>query len=252
MPGYGPIAIAGSDTAAPLNLDKRLHVLLPFLAPGKTRLLDCGCGAGDYVLALADRYGIDAFGVEYSSDKVRQAHRHETLKDRVHEGNLEAVPFPDTDFDVALLNEVLEHVPDEQKALTEIRRVLRPGGLLVVFSPNRWFPFETHGVVLKSSGRMLPPYVPLIPYIPLSVGRRLFHYWARNYWHSELRDLLTSAGFRIESTGYLWQTFENMSGSQPAVIRLARPVLRCVAGVLERTPILKEFGVSQLIVARRG
>ena len=249
--GYEPITIAGGDTAAPLNLEKRLQVLLPFVGPGATRFLDCGCGAGDYVLALASRYGVDAFGLEYSAEKVRQAHQNGTLKDRVQEGNLEAIPFPDDAFDLALLNEVLEHVPDEPKVLAEIRRVLRPGGRLVVFSPNRWFPFETHGVVSKSSGRMLPPSVPLIPYIPLFVGRRFFRYWARNYWHRELRQLLVRAGFRIESTGYVWQTFENISGSQPGWMGTAKPLLRRLALALERTPVLKRFGVSQVLVVRK-
>jgi SAM-dependent methyltransferase len=250
MPGYESIGIGGGDTAAPLNLEKRLQVLLPFVERGQTRFLDCGCGAGDYVLALAGRYGVEAFGLEHSPGKVRQAHRHDALKDRVQEGNLEAMPFSDGAFDVALLNEVLEHVPDEQKALAEIRRVLRPDGRLVVFAPNRWFPFETHGVVLKS-GRMLPPSVPLIPYIPLVVGRRFFRYWARNYWHGELRHILAGAGFRIESAGYVWQTFENISGSQPGWMGTVRPLLRRVALALERTPLLRRFGVSQVLVVRK-
>ncbi len=251
MAGYGSITIAGGDTATPLNLEKRLQVLLPYLTPNKTRFIDCGCGAGDYVLALASRHGIDAIGIEYSTDKVRQAHRRHELRDRVLEGNLEAIPFPDGDFDAALLNEVLEHLPDERKALTEITRVLRRGGHLIVFSPNRWFPFETHGVTTKRSGVRLPPYVPLIPYIPLSLGRRFLHYWARNYWHQELRDLVISSGFRIEAKLYIWQTFENISGSQPGWMSRAKPLLRRLAGALERTPLLKNFGVSQVIVARR-
>jgi SAM-dependent methyltransferase len=252
MPGYGRIDIAGIDTSAPLNVEKRLRILKPFLAAARLRVLDGGCGAGEYVLAMATRHGVDAFGLEHSADKVRQALSHPSLKDRVRQGDLEAMPFPDADFDVALLNEVLEHVPDERKVLTEVRRVLRPDGLLVVFSPNRWFPFESHGVVSKTSGRMLPPYVPLIPYLPLSVGRRFFRYWARNYWHRELRNLLVAAGFRIESTGYVWQTFENISGTQPAAMRLAAPILRGVAGALERTPFLRKFGVSQVVVARKA
>jgi ubiquinone/menaquinone biosynthesis C-methylase UbiE len=252
MSGYESIGIGGGDTAAPLNLEKRVQVLLPFVEPGRTRFLDCGCGAGDYVLSLVSRHGVDAFGLEYSAEKVRQAHRHAALKDRVQEGNLDAIPFPDEAFDLALLNEVLEHVPDQQRALAEIRRVLRSSGRLVVFAPNRWFPFETHGVVLKSSGRMLPPSVPLIPYIPVFIGRRFFRYWARNYWHRELRQLLVRAGFRIESTSYVWQTFENISGSQPGWMGAVKPLLRRFALALERTPFLRRFGVSQVLIATRS
>ena len=251
MDGYGSITIAGGDTATPLNLEKRIRVLLPYITPNKTRFIDCGCGAGDYVLTLASRYGLDAIGIEYSGEKVRQAHHQQVLQARVFQGNLEAIPFPNEDFDAALLNEVLEHLPDERKALAEIRRILRRDGHLIVFSPNRWFPFETHGVTMKRSGVRLPPYVPLIPYIPLSLGRRFLDYWARNYWHRELRDLVISSGFQIEATLYIWQTFENISGSQPGWMSRAKPVLRRLAGALERAPLLRNFGVSQVIVARR-
>lgn len=251
MHSYGSIAIAGRDTATPLNLEKRLQAVVSFLGPGHARLLDCGCGAGEYVLALTERFQIDAFGVEYSPDKVQQAHCSDALRNRVREANLESIPFSSEHFDAVLLNEVLEHVPDEAKVLAEIHRVLRDGGRVIVFSPNRWFPFETHGVILKSSGRILPPYVPLIPYIPLSLGRRVLKYWARNYWHGELRNLLVGAGFQIEAKRYMWQTFENISGTQPAWMARTSPLLRRLAGALERTPVLKGFGVSQVLVARK-
>ena len=246
--GYGPIAIAGGDTGAPLNLQKRSRLVAPFLEPHMTRLLDCGCGAGDYLLTFSAHH-IEAIGVEYSFEKVRAAHRKAR---RVCQGDLQAIPFADETFDVALLNEVLEHVPNEARTLTEIHRVLSPGGRLIVFAPNRWYPFETHGVLLKSSGRKLPPHVPLIPYVPLFVGRRVFQYWARNYWHGELRALVMGAGFEIESRHFIWQTFENISGSQPRWIRRTRSVLRRLAGALERVPFLRAFGVSQVLVARKG
>jgi ubiquinone/menaquinone biosynthesis C-methylase UbiE len=232
---------------APLNLQKRSRLLAPFLVRHKTRLLDCGCGSGDYLLALSG-HQIHAIGVEYSFEKARTAGRNRA---RVCQGDLQAIPFADGIFDVALLNEVLEHVPDEAKVLTEVRRVLCRGGRLVVFSPNRWYPFETHGVFLKSSAKKLPPYVPFVPYVPLIIGRRVFRYWARNYWHGELRALLVAAGFEIESRQYVWQTFENISGSQPRLVGATRPVLRRLAGALERVPFLRAFGVSQVLIARR-
>ncbi|HEX5475773.1 MAG TPA: class I SAM-dependent methyltransferase [Vicinamibacterales bacterium] len=251
MSGYDSIAIAGRDTATPLNIEKRLRIVTSVLAGPRPRVVDCGCGSGDYVLALIERHGVDAIGLEYSADKVRQAHAQDVLRSRVLEGNLEAMPLLAGDFDAALLNEVLEHVPNEAAVLSEIRRVLRPGGRLIVFSPNRWFPFETHGVFVRSSGRRVPPYVPMIPYIPVALGRRFFRYWARNYGHRRLRGLIAGAGFQIESTRFVWQTFENISGTQPAWMRRARLPLRWLADTLERTPGLRAFGVSQVIVARK-
>lgn len=65
------------------------------------------------------------------------------------------------------------------------------GGALIVFSPNRLFPFETHGVALRGSGRKVPPAVPFIPWVPLRLGRLCFDYWARNYWPWEFASLPT-------------------------------------------------------------
>ena len=66
---YSNIAPAGGDTATPLNLEKRLRVIQRYAPVAGKRVLDCGCGAGDYVLALMRRGG-DAWGVEYSRQKL--------------------------------------------------------------------------------------------------------------------------------------------------------------------------------------
>jgi hypothetical protein len=67
-----------------------------------------------------------------------------------------------------------------------------------------------------------------------------------------VRRLIRAAGFHILSTGYLWQTFENISGRQPRLVALAAPWLRRLASALERTPGVRAFGTSQVIVAARG
>ena len=224
---------AGGDTATPRNLRKRLALLERCAGPlAKRRVLDCGCGAGEYVRALLER-GADAWGVEFDARKLAAAASSggEELPARLSAGDLEALAFPDASFDLALANEVLEHVPDDAAALAEIRRVLRPGGLLVALSPTRLYPFETHGVFWR--------------------GTRLFDYWARNYWPWELRALVRRAGFRVIETGAVWQTFENVSGRQPAWMARVAPLLRGACELAERVPGLRAFGVSQLVVAER-
>jgi len=243
------IQAAGGDTATPLNLQKRLDWITAVAGPlrGK-QLIDCGCGAGEYVRALTN-LGADAWGIEYSAEKIAEAQRLGGLREgRVAVGDIEAIEFPDAHFDVALVNEVLEHVPHDDAGIREVHRILKPGGIALIFSPNRLYPFETHGVSLRS-GAKVPHYAPFIPYAPVRLG--LFEYWARNYWPWELRELVRDAGFSIERCAYVWQTFENISGNQPRVIRALRPLLRTIARALEATPVLRAFGVSQLIVARK-
>lgn len=150
-----------------------------------------------------------------------------------------------------MLNEVLEHVPDDRKALKEVYRILKPSGLLFIFSPNRWFPFETHGVNLKRPSRKIPHWIPFIPYIPLRFGNLFFDYWARNYWQNELADMAKAGGFSIVERSVVWLTFEGISGHQPGFIKAVKPLLRFTSDTLEKTPILKKFGVSQMLVCRK-
>lgn len=246
------IAPEGGDTATPLNLGKRLALLgalLPHLAG--LRLLDAGCGGGDYVRALAER-GVDALGLECTDEKLAAARGlPPTLADRVLRGDIQRTGFEPGRFDAVLLNEVLEHVPDDAAALREMHRVLRPEGSLVVFSPNRLHPFETHGVFARRSGRRISHATPFVPWVPLPLGRRVFRYWARNYWPGELRGLVRGSGFRIEAFGFLWPTFENISGRQPGWMKPLRPLLRGASALAERTPGLRAFGASQWILATR-
>lgn len=244
------IEAAGGDTATPLNLRKRLACIAANVpAVADCHFVDCGCGAGEYVASLAEA-GATAVGVEIEAAKLRRGVGSRARR-RLLRGDIQHLPLPSGAFDLALVNEVLEHVPDDRAALRDVFRVLRPGGRIVIFSPNRLYPFETHGVDLTSSGRRLSHATPFVPWIPIAVGRRFFHYWARNYWPWELRGLLRDAGFEIVETGYLWQTFENISGQQPRWMRPLRSLLRGVASTLERIPVLRAFGASQVLMARR-
>jgi SAM-dependent methyltransferase len=202
------------------------------------------------VRALA-ALGAEAWGVEQQQSKLHDARSGGGGGRRLSGGDIERLAFAEAVFDLALLNEVLEHVPDDRRALDEVYRVLRPGGLLLVFSPNRLYPFETHGVFLRRGERRLPAYVPFVPWLPLPVSRRLLRPWARNYWPWELRGLLRESGFVTLRSAWLGQTFENISRRQPRLVGALRPLLRACTSLLERTPLLRSFGASQVLLARK-
>jgi SAM-dependent methyltransferase len=246
-----PIQIGGGDTAQPRNLAKRIDLIRRHCRLAGSAVLDAGCGEGEFVMAML-KHGAAATGVEYEREKVAafRARYPDSESDRVRQGDAQDLEFSDNSFDLVLVNEVLEHIPDQARALAELRRVLRPSGRLVLFAPNRLFPFETHGVYVRRTGRRLPHYTPLIPYIPVSMGDRLFRYWARNYWPWELRRILRGAGFEIIAKAYVWQTFENISGDQPGALTVVAPALRRVAGWLEQAPGARAFGASQMVVAQ--
>jgi ubiquinone/menaquinone biosynthesis C-methylase UbiE len=245
------IGIAGGDTATPMNLRKRIEYV-DRAAEGFVgkKIIDCGCGGGEYVRALAT-CGADSWGIEFSREKLENARLSGRKINRVHVGDIQKIAFGNGEFDLALVNEVLEHVPDDKMGLGEVYRILKPGGLLIVFSPNRLYPFETHGVYFRGSHRKLPHYTPFVPYIPVPVGRFVFDYWARNYWPWELGELIENAGFIVRRRDTIWQTFENISGNQPGIVGILRTPLRLLSAVLERIPIVQVFGVSQVIVAEK-
>jgi SAM-dependent methyltransferase len=97
----------------------------------RARLLDAGCGSGRTLDELA-RYG-RVSGLDLSSVAVAAARRRGHRDVRV--GAVETMPFDDDSFDVVTCLDVIEHTPDDRVTLAELRRVTRPGGLLVVTVP---------------------------------------------------------------------------------------------------------------------
>jgi len=93
--------------------------------PGDTRVLDAGCGEGVLVEEYAGRLDIVGIDANYSSPRVTQ-------------GSLTALPCVDASFDRALCLDVLEHISyeDQPRALAELSRALKPGGVLLVSVPN--------------------------------------------------------------------------------------------------------------------
>ncbi|MDX6726540.1 MAG: hypothetical protein QOK49_1345 [Baekduia sp.] len=95
------------------------------------RLLDAGCGSGRTLDDLA-RYG-RVSGVDLSPEAVAAARRRG--HDDVRVARVEELPFADATFDVVTCLDVVEHTPDDRATLAELRRVTRPGGLMVVTVP---------------------------------------------------------------------------------------------------------------------
>jgi ubiquinone/menaquinone biosynthesis C-methylase UbiE len=122
------------------NKAKQVELLGP--RPGM-RILDAGCGRGEVMLACAQR-GAEVAGIDYSAAAVEIS--RETLAEHpgseIEVGDITALPWPDASFDRVQFSDVIEHIdpPQTVPALSEFRRVLRPGGFLLVHTaPNRLF-----------------------------------------------------------------------------------------------------------------
>jgi SAM-dependent methyltransferase len=121
------------DDPEPWEWDRRRALLLAEARPGE-RVLDLGCGAGRFVAALREA-GAEAVGVEIAEAALERARRNAPGADlRLVEPD-GSLPFEHASFDLVWCSEVLEHVADTAQALLEVRRVLRPGGRLLVTVP---------------------------------------------------------------------------------------------------------------------
>lgn len=96
------------------------------------RVLDIGCGNGEFLLSLKRR-GWEVHGVEFSAEACALARAKGIA---AHQGDLASARFPAGHFDVVTLWHVLEHLPEPLTELAEVRRILRSDGLLVVEVPN--------------------------------------------------------------------------------------------------------------------
>jgi SAM-dependent methyltransferase len=147
-----------------------------------TRVVDVGCAGGAFVKAATDM-GCEAVGVEPSAwltERGRAAYGID-----VRAGTLEDQRFPDASFDVATLWDVIEHLGSPRDTLREIRRVVRPGGHLIVNFPD-------HGSLVRRAMGWSWPFF-------LSVHLSYFT-------TATMERLLDGAGFRVLSSRPFWQT----------------------------------------------
>ncbi|UCH23870.1 MAG: class I SAM-dependent methyltransferase [Deltaproteobacteria bacterium] len=110
------------------------------------RILDIGCGSGRHTCQAYRCDGVLAVGADLNFDDVMAAKKQLRLHDALGEhGNghwalstadVRSLPFKDDFFDLVICSEVLEHIPEDQLAVREIMRVLKPGNTLVVSVPR--------------------------------------------------------------------------------------------------------------------
>lgn len=218
------------------GLERRLDLMRRHVDLDDKRILDIGCGIGAFVGRLRE-FSDRVVGVDVDEESV--------LKGGYDLPNLalgvgERLPFADGSFDVVLLHEVIEHVDDDVETLREARRVLSPGGRVVVFCPNRMFPFETHGVFLGK--RYVFGNVPLVNYLPDVLRNRLVPH-ARVYTKGRLRRVYRKAGLRPRVHGYVFPAFDHVGARRKTLGRL----LRWLLYPLENTG-LRIFGLSHFVV----
>ena len=231
--------LPGHGTASSFNVNYRIGRIASYLSG---TWLDYGCADGGYAAELLANGASSVVGVDVEADRIEVAKERGIANATFYAFDGFNIDLPGEIVDGAFVNEVMEHVDDEQASLKEIYRLMKPGGTLIVISPNRWFPFEGHGT--KIAGRWLPP-TPLIPWLPVRLTNRWTY--ARNYWPRQLAGHVRDAGFTVSETGFIWPVFEFYSWLPASIILLyQRWVTR-----IDDIPGIRRFGVSNLVIAAK-
>jgi len=219
--------------------ERRFQMILRWAVLAGQRVLDVGCGVGMYTAAFLHETP-HVFGVEIEHERALEA--RERAAGVIHSPG-ERLPFPDAAFDVIFSHEVLEHVSDDRACVTEMVRVTRSGGRIVVFVPNRLYPFETHGIFWR--GRYHFGNVPLVNWLPSPLRDRLAPH-VRAYTVGGLRRLFDGLPARVIHHTQVFPGYDNIVARVPAVGR----ALRAFTYALEHTS-LRAFGLSHLLVVER-
>jgi len=123
------------------SLERHLPACFDALGLSGERVLEVGLGQGADSESLIRR-GARWSGVDLTAESVERVRTRLTLRDlpfeRLEQGSVLDLPFPDGIFDMVFSHGVLHHVPEIRQAQQEIHRVLRPGGELVVMLYSRW------------------------------------------------------------------------------------------------------------------
>jgi SAM-dependent methyltransferase len=125
--------------------------------------VDIGCGGGHYLIHMLAPLSQKAIGIEINRESLKMAQNRilkQGLSNRVQAlyGSADDIPLPEASVDLLLCSEVLEHLPDPQKALQEIKRILRPGGraILTIPIPPDPYPNPEH------HGELTPPLLEVV------------------------------------------------------------------------------------------
>ncbi len=219
--------------------DRRLNLIRNYAPLEDARILDIGCGLGVYVRKFRE-FSHRVNGIDIDAKRLREGAR--TTPGLLLSAS-ETLPFRSDVFDVIVLNEVIEHVRDDSATLAEALRILRPGGRMVIFAPNRLYPFETHGVYLGD--RFVFGNIPFVNWLPDRLRNKLVPH-ARAYTRRGIRRTYRNLDARVNVETYVYPGFDNIIARHK---RLGA-ALRSALYRAEHTP-LRMFGLSHFIVLEK-
>lgn len=203
------------------------------------KVLVDGCGVGMYLSRLVPVSGM-VVGLDIELPRVQDSRE---FSPHVFCAAGEYLPLSSDSFDLVFSHEVLEHVQDDQKAIREMVRVLKPGGRIVLFCPNRGYPFETHGHYWKGNYHF--GNTALINWLPRSLRDKLAPH-VEVYTRKDLTGLFEGLPVRFVEQRTIFGAYDNIIECKPRFGKTLRSVLQA----FEKTP-LQRLGLSHFWVVEK-
>lgn len=122
-----------NETANLKKATSRIYLNKIRLYQSTGKLLDIGSAFG-YFMEEAQKHGFDVFGVELSGFSSAVAKKK--FRERIFEGKLEETKFPDKNFDVITMFDLVEHIPQPLEFMKEAKRIIRPQGIVAITTPD--------------------------------------------------------------------------------------------------------------------
>jgi SAM-dependent methyltransferase len=238
-PDRAEVALGNPSFVWRFGQDRRLNLIRHYVRLEDARVLDIGCGLGTYVRKFRE-FTPHVAGIDIDPKRLREGAR---ATPGLMLAVSERLPFRDGAFDAVVLNEVIEHVNDDAATMREAMRVIRPGGHIVVYAPNRLFPFETHGVYVGR--KFIFGNIPFVNWLPSPLRDRLVPH-ARAYTKGGIRRTYRGLGATVRAETYVYPGFDNIIARRKWLGRFLRSVLYRA----ESTP-LRTFGLSHFVVLQK-
>jgi len=176
-----------------MALKRRARRILEELSPKKgEKILDVGCGDGFYLHFLSNLGEFKLVGLDNNPLALVSAKKNlKGKKIKLVEGDIFKMPFADNNFDKIICSEVLEHLKDDLAGLKELKRVLKPRGILMVSAPNHNYPFFWDPVnwILERIFKT---------HIKSGFWAGIWNQHLRLYKPLEIKNVVEKAGFRVE------------------------------------------------------
>ena len=176
---YDTIASEFDQVMNKYEVHKRLHLLFSVLLPDSLegqRVLDAGCGTGWFTQELARRRA-EVVALDIGHTLLKEVERKHDQA-RLVQSDLQRLAFASNHFDAIICTEAIEHTPDPRRSVSELLRVLRPGGILALTVPNRVWHFSVSVASLLN----IRPY-------------KGYENWVRR---RDLHDWVTESGATVE------------------------------------------------------